>query len=160
VSPEAGTGVVKIQMKNGGDDVPKNVDIKPVFNIVNLTNAAIPMTELKVRYWYTKEPTATDQVMDCFYAMIDCKNITNTSSAFHAVTPPVSGASHYFELVFTGGTLPASGQSGEIQIRVHTEPYADFSEEDDHSYCQSSAFTDTDHVTVYRKDTLVWGVEP
>ncbi len=160
MSPEAGTGVVKVQLSTGEDASPTNSEIKPILNLINLTSSAIPMTELKVRYWYTKEPASTDQRMDCFYAMIDCVNIEIGSSAFHAVTPAVAGANAYFELTFKGGTLPASGQSGQIKLRVHTEPYQDFSELDDHSYCQAASLTDTDHIAVYRKDTLVWGVEP
>jgi hypothetical protein len=160
MAPEAGTGVVKAQLSTLEDASPTNSEIKPILNLVNLTNAAIPMTELKVRYWYTKEPLSTDQRMDCFYAMIDCANIVTTSAAFHAVTPAVTGANFYFELTFTGGTLAASGRTGDIKLRVHTEPYQDFSEMDDHSYCQAASLTDTDHITVYRDDVLVWGVEP
>ena len=157
---DGGTGVVKLQMRNNEDSSPTNPEIKPIYNLVNLTGAAIPLTELKVRYWYTKEPSASTQNLVCDYAVIGNTNLDVGNDTAVAVDAAKPGASWYFELRFTGGSLPANGQTGDIKLRFHTEPFENLSEVDDYSYCQASTLTDWDHVTVYRGGNLVWGVEP
>jgi hypothetical protein len=159
-APDAGTGVVKVQMHNREDTGPTDNEIQPILNLVNLTGAAIPLTELTVRYWYTKEPSDADQNLNCDHAAIGASNIDTGNDVFTALDAAVTGANWYFEVRFTGGTLPANGQTGEIKLRMHTQGFQNFSEVDDHSYCQASTFTDWDRVTAYRDGNLVWGIEP
>jgi hypothetical protein len=157
---DAGTGVVKLQMRNNEDASPTNVEIKPIFNLVNLTSAAIPLTELKIRYWYSKEPSAPGQNLVCDYAVIDKTTIDTGNDVAFAVDAGKLGANWYFEVGFTAGTLSANGMTGDIKLRFHTEPFQEFSEMDDYSYCQATTLTDWDRVAVYRAGNLVWGVEP
>jgi cellulose 1,4-beta-cellobiosidase len=157
---DAGTGVVKVQMRNNEDPSPTNNEIKPILNLTNLTSAAIPLTELKVRYWYTKDNSDSTQILECDYAMIGNTNIDTGNDLAFAVEAGKPGANWYFELRFLGGSLPANGQTGDIKLRLHTGGFQNFSEVDDYSYCQASSYTDWDHVTVYRGTNLIWGVEP
>ena len=157
---DAGTGVVKVQMHNNEDQSPTNSEIKPIFNLVNLTGSAIPLTELKIRYWYTKEPSAPGQNLVCDYAVIGGSNIDTGNDVAFAVDAAKPGANWYFEVKFTAGSLPANGSTGDIKLRFHTEPFQPFNEVDDYSYCQTTTYVDWDHVTVYRGANLVWGVEP
>jgi hypothetical protein len=157
---DGGTGVVKLQMRNNEDASPTNNEIKPILNLVNLTGAAIPLTELKIRYWYSKEPSAPGQNLVCDYAVIGNANIDTGNDVAFAVDAAKPGANWYFEVKFTGGSLPANSSTGDIKLRFHTEPFQDFSEVDDYSYCQATTLTDWDRVAVYRGGNLVWGAEP
>jgi hypothetical protein len=159
-TPDAGGGVVKLQMRNNEDAGPTNNEIKPIFNLVNLTSAAIPLTEIKIRYWYSKEPSASGQNLVCDYAQIGNTNVDTGNDVAFAVDAAKPGANWYFEVGFTGGTLNGGGMTGDIKLRFHTEPFQDFSEVDDYSYCQATTLTDWDHVAVYRGGNLVWGAEP
>jgi hypothetical protein len=157
---DAGTGVVKVQMRNNEDPSPTNNEIKPIFNLTNLTGAAIPLTELRLRYWYTKDNSDSTQILECDYAMIGNSNIDTGDDVAFAVEAGKPGANWYFELRFLGGTLAANGTTGDIKLRLHTSGFQNFSEVDDYSYCQAASYTDWDHVTVYRGGNLIWGVEP
>ena len=64
----------------------------PYFEIVNTGTTAVPMSQLKLRYWFTREGSDA-QVFWCAYAMIDCANVRG---AF--VEAEGQGASHYLEV--------------------------------------------------------------
>jgi len=136
---------------NAGDN-----QIKPHFNIVNHGTRVIDLTQLTIRYWYTDTAEPADMAFACDYAQIGCGNVHN---AFAKVTR--QHASRYLELSFSGGSLDASGQTGEIQARFNRTNWTNFDESDDYSFDPTkSAFTDWYAVTLYRAGTLVWGAEP
>src|SRR5512141_408529 len=72
--------------------------IKPHFNIINQSSSAVPLSELKIRYWYTREGTA-GQNFWCDYSAISgsCSNVTGT---FAQVSPARTGADFYLEVGF------------------------------------------------------------
>jgi cellulose 1,4-beta-cellobiosidase len=135
--------------------------IKPHFNIINQSSSAVPLSELKIRYWYTREGTA-GQNFWCDYSAItgSCSNVTGT---FAQVSPARAGADFYLEVGFSAaaGSIAAGGQSGEIQARFAKADWSNYNETGDYSFDPTkTSFTDWDHVTLYRNGTLVWGVEP
>jgi hypothetical protein len=79
-----------------------------------------------------------------------------------AISPATTNADHYLELSFTGGTIPAGGDTGEIQVRFHDSNYQGmFTQTNDYSFgATATQYADWNRVTVYREGTLVWGVEP
>ncbi len=133
-------------------------DIRPHYEIDNNGTSPQSLTELTVRYYFTADGSA-QQAYACDYAVIGCGSIQAT---FAAITPAKSTADRYFELSFTGGTIPAGGSSGEIQVRFHDSNYqGTFTQTNDYSFGASSTqYADWNNVTVYRNGTLVWGMEP
>jgi cellulose 1,4-beta-cellobiosidase len=141
---------------NAGDN-----QIKPHFNIVNAGGSSVPLSELKIRYWYTREGTV-GQNFFCDFSAIPggCNNV---SGAFVQVSPPRTGADFYLDVGFNAaaGSIAAGGQSGEIQARFAKTDWSNYNETGDYSFDPTrTVFTDWDHVTLYRNGTLVWGVEP
>ncbi|MEI4914003.1 cellulose binding domain-containing protein, partial [Klebsiella pneumoniae] len=65
--------------------------IKPHLNIVNTGATAVPLSELTVRYWYTKDTTQV-QVYDCDFAVPGCANIT---ASVVTLSTPVATADTY-----------------------------------------------------------------
>jgi aryl-phospho-beta-D-glucosidase BglC (GH1 family) len=141
---------------NAGDN-----QIKPHFNIVNPGGSAVPLSELKIRYWYTREGT-TGQNFFCDWSAISggCSNLT---SSFVPLSPARTGANFYLEIGFSSaaGSIAAGGQSGDIQARFAKTDWSNFTETGDYSFDPTkTSFTDWNRVTLYRNGVLVWGVEP
>ncbi|HET9315429.1 MAG TPA: glycoside hydrolase family 9 protein, partial [Vicinamibacteria bacterium] len=152
------TASLKVQYR-AADTNATDQQIKPHLNLVNTGTTAVPLSELTVRYWYTREGTQT-QVYDCDFAVPGCANITAT---FVTLASPVPGANMYLQLAFGAGAgaLNAGAQTGEIQNRLHNQDWSSYSEADDYSFDPTkTAFADWNRVTLYRNGALVWGVEP
>ncbi len=154
----SGTSSLKVQYKAADTNAGDN-QVKPHLNIVNTGSSAVPLSELKVRYWYTIDGDKP-QTYNCDYAVVACANVTGT---FVKLATARTGADYYLEVGFTSGagSIAAGGQSGEIQNRFNKTDWSNYNETGDYSFDPTkTAFTDWTHVTLYRNGVLVWGTEP
>lgn len=136
-----------VQYKAADTNAADN-QIKPHFNIKNLGNSPVELSDLTLRYWVTPEDNKAQQ-FHCDYAVVGCSNVKGSME------------SNYMEITFTGGTVGANGQTGEIQTRANKTDWSNYNEANDYSYDGTkTSFADWDMVTLYYKGTLVWGVEP
>lgn len=150
--PVAATGL-KVQYR-AADTNPSNLEMKPFLQVVNGGSTAVPLAELTMHYWFTDMDTAVSQ-FNCDWAAIGCQQVTG-------VWGSVNGR-RYLEIRFNTGapTLPAGGQTGEIQLRLHHTNWSAYNESDDHSFAPAlTTLTDWQNVTLYHNGQLVWGVEP
>src|SRR5262245_64791888 len=152
------TPTLRLQYRAADPNSPNDNQIKPHFNIVNGGTTTVPLSELTIRYWYTNDGSQP-QVYDCDFASRGCSNI---SASFVSI-PAVTGANTYFQLSFSAGagSLTPGQQSGEIQTRLHSQNWSNYTEGNDYSYdATKTSFADWTRVTLYRNGTLVWGTEP
>jgi hypothetical protein len=133
-------------------------EIRPHVEIVNNGASSQDMTVLKLRYYFTAEGS-TSQAYDCDYAVLGCGILQAT---FQAMATPTATADHYMEVSFTGGSIAAGSNTGEIQTRFHDTNFAvTFTQTNDYSFnAADTAYTQWNQITLYRSGTLVWGVEP
>lgn len=153
-----GTSSLKVQYKAADTNAGDN-QIKPHLNIVNTGSSAVPLSELKIRYWYTIDGDKP-QTYNCDYAVVSCGNVTGT---FVKLATARTGADYYLEVGFTSGagSVAAGGQTGEIQNRFNKTDWSNYTETGDYSFDPTkTAFADWTHVTLYRNGVLVWGTEP
>ena len=159
----------------GGGSNPDVVSVSPLYRIgetgttvnsirANLqiqsaSNISIPLSELTVRYWYTSEGS-TAQTVEIDYAAV---GKTNVVTSVVPLSTAVRGADTYAEFSFTAGagTLSSSGNTGDVQFRIHKNDWTNYSQADDYSFAPSlTSYTANSHITVYRSGKLIYGVEP
>lgn len=143
------TSDLVLQYRAGDTNAADN-QIKPFFNIKNVGNTAVNLSDLKIRYYFSKEGTAAmDSAID--WAQVGGANIQRTFT------------DSYVELSFTAGagSIQAGAQSGDIQLRMYKTDWSNFDESNDYSYDPTkTSYQDWSKVTLYKGGTLVWGIEP
>jgi len=101
------------------DDHRHSRSLGPNLSLVNtgVGLQTIPLSALKVRYWYTTDTATADQY-SCTYAIVGCANLT---TSFVQMATPVTGADHYLEIGFTAaaGSLGPYAETGVIQGAIH-----------------------------------------
>jgi hypothetical protein len=137
-------------------DQPADRFLQPAFELQNTNGTSVPLSELKVRYWYAQE-AGDAPIFHCSGSL--CTFVT---SAFVTVSPARTNADHYFEVGFTGSSALAAGDvSSFLQITI--DRLSNFNETNDYSHDATKAwptFSEWTHMTMYRNGTLVWGTEP
>jgi hypothetical protein len=97
-------------------------------------------------------------MFDCDWSVMGCASITGT---FGVISPAAATADYYLEIAFSAGSIPANGQSGEIQARIHKADWSNFNESNDFSFdATKTAFADWTKVALYQNGVLVWGTTP
>jgi hypothetical protein len=145
-----------VQYRAGNTTAGDN-EIKPFLQVVNTSTSSVPLSELKIRYWYTVDGDKAQNHW-CDWAQIGCANIT---ARFVKLATPKTSADYYLEVGFAGGTLAPGSSTGEIQNRFAKSDWSNYNESGDYSFDPTkTAFADWSRVTLYRNGTLVWGVEP
>ncbi|MCZ8520328.1 MULTISPECIES: glycoside hydrolase family 9 protein [Paenibacillus] len=150
------TGSLVVQYRAGNTN-PADNTIAPHVNIKNTGTTAVKLSDLKVRYYFTKDGSqALSSWVD--WAQIGSGNVNRTFG-----TAAGTGADTYVELSFadTAGSIPAGGQTGDIQLRIAKSDWSSFNEAGDYSFDPSkTAYADWSKVTLYQGGTLVWGTQP
>ncbi len=146
--------------------------------IANLGAMPQALSDLSVRYWFTAEGDHSLK-MECDYAGPLLPN-TSVVGAFTSLTttsgpPATATADTYLEISFQGSAaIPAAGNTGDIQFRVHDTAYATvYDVTNDYSFvaadtaanCKANDMNQapscpTGVVTLYKDHVLAWGTEP
>ncbi|QRK07426.1 glycoside hydrolase family 9 protein [Archangium violaceum] len=156
---QAPASSLSVQYRDGDGNTPTNNQVRPHFKVANGGTTSVPLSELKVRYYFTPDSGEQIQVA-CDYATLNCANITSTVVQMSA---PKTGATHYIEFGFTAGagSLAGGRDTGEIQIRFNKSNWSNFDETNDYSFDPTkTSFSTSSKMTVYRSGVLAWGTEP
>src|SRR5690554_2583542 len=155
-------GTLKVLYKNNTLSETAN-SLQHDIKLVNVGQDPIDLRKVKLRYWFTKEPTA-QQEAHIYWASMGTNKVTARFVELSADTPlPASAkslADHYLELGFTGGNL-APGAEAEIKLSFNTVNWANYYQANDYTY-SSEARDYIEHLpyTAYHEDKLLWGIEP
>jgi hypothetical protein len=139
------------------DTLTTDNKIRPGIRIMNLTSSAVPWSQLKIRYYFTRDTNQTP-VFTCDYAAFGCANVTG-----RFVTLSATGTDYYLEVGFTSGagSIAANSTTLGISPRIHKADWSNFDESNDYSFDVSkTAYMDWTKVTLYHNGVLIWGTEP
>ncbi|RIV27283.1 hypothetical protein DYU11_02935 [Fibrisoma montanum] len=150
---------LSVHYRDGDNNQTSNNIIRPYLKLYNTGTTAVPYGEIAVRYWLTAENFAPMTNLSVYWAQIGTNKVR---MKYVALPQPRQGALGYIEYSFdaSAGELAAGGNSGEIQTGVAKQNWTNFNETDDYSFVAQSAYTQTERITVYRNNTLIWGTEP
>jgi endoglucanase len=155
-APPVPAGAVRVQYRNN-NTAASTQQIQPGLAVINTGTAAIPLTGVTLRYWFTSEGTTPTYSTWCDYAQLGCSAVSSRVVRLSTLRP---GADAYLELSFTGGTLAPTASSGEIQSRLNKTDWSSFTQTDDYSFGAAATYTDAPKVTAYLDGARVWGSEP
>jgi Cellobiohydrolase A (1,4-beta-cellobiosidase A) len=151
-----GTSGLKAQYKNNDSSTGDN-QVKPGLQLVNSGSAAVDLSKVTIRYWFTGESSSAGYQTFCDWAQLGCSTVKTSTSSLPQARP---GADHYLEVGFSAGSLAPGASSGDLQLRMAKSDWSNFDESDDYSRGTNTSYADSVKVTVYVAGSLVWGTEP
>ena len=156
-------GNLKVQFANSSTAATGNT-IGGAMRIVNIGTSPINLSEVKVRYYFSKDG---DQSLNLYFDYAD-----KHSDGYAAITSSVSGgfrsatgnstADTYAEIVFApgAGSLVAGGYAN-VQFRIAKGDWLNFTFSNDYSFNPTSTtLIDWIKVPAYQNGIMVWGIEP
>ncbi|MBV9948989.1 MAG: hypothetical protein JOZ69_19225 [Myxococcales bacterium] len=138
-------------------------------NIINAGTAAIDLSAVRVRYFFTADGDPA-LVFNCDYAGyfqsnmsgFSASGVSGTFLAFQTAASPLVDT--VLELSFASAPLPP-GAAVSVNFRIHDVSFAtNYDQTNDWSRVDSamsgSAYVDADGIAAYLDGTLAWGAEP
>ncbi|MGV9453024.1 glycoside hydrolase family 6 protein [Streptomyces sp. NPDC003635] len=149
-------GGLKVAYKNNDSSATDNA-IRPGLRITNTGSAALDLTGVTARYYFTRDGGSSTVNAWCDYAAVGCSNL---KLRVVPLSTPVAGADAYLEVGFSAGSLAAGRDSGDIQLRMAKSDWSAFNEVGDYSRTTATTYTDAPAVPGYLGTVLAWGAPP
>ncbi|WP_179166657.1 cellulase family glycosylhydrolase [Streptomyces sp. CB03238] len=150
------SGAVKVRYKNNDASATDNA-IRPGLQVVNTGSSALDLRTVSARYYFTRDGGSPSVNAWCDYAAVGCAQVKLRVVPLPA---PVAGADAYLEVTFSGGSLAAGRDTGDIQLRMSKSDWSNFNEANDYSRTASTAYADAPAIPAYTGTTLAWGAPP
>ncbi|WP_257447729.1 cellulose binding domain-containing protein [Archangium lipolyticum] len=140
----AGTTDFTVQYQNYNAASPSDNIIEAGIKIRNNTAASIPLSNVVVRYWFTKNGATTVSPV-CWWWNPACSALVVRTGSVSA-----TGADQYVEIGFTSsaGSLAPGASTQPIDLGI-TFGGTNVNETDDYSYANQLSFADWSRITVH-----------
>jgi hypothetical protein len=139
-----------------------DTQIPIVLRFENKGNTEVPLSELKVRYWFSESDVLPLQYIEWYIG----DESVQPSGAIVGFSPERDSANHYLEISFDapGTVIKAFSDLRNFKFKIVRQGWKPFTSKfDDYSYDDTADefhYKYNDHITLYRNDALVWGTEP
>ena len=136
-----------------------SICIQPCFNLVNDGPNTVPLKDLSIRYYYTKELAGAESY-DCYWVNTgDCNQLA--PPLFANLYPRRPGAERYLELQFTDAAKPLAPDAGfTLQGGFCMPDGKQFTQTGDYSYNDSATYQTSGKVVLLKDGVRIWGSEP
>ncbi|NLL07321.1 MAG: sugar-binding protein [Clostridiaceae bacterium] len=156
VEPPKAETKIELRYKNGKAS-SETESIHPVFKLINSGSKNIKLSDIKIRYYYTKD----NNQLETFW----CDSFTNGSNnvigRFVALKNKKNNADSYLEISFSEGAGEIrAGNSVELLVGFAKNDWSLYNQRNDYSYSVSNSFIHWNRVTLYLNGKHVFGVEP
>lgn len=147
---------VVLRYKNGNSVI--NTDsINPMFNIINNGNQSVKLSNVIIRYYFTKEENKDET----FWCDSFSKGSGNVIGRFVSLSNKKNTADRYLEISFNEAAgLIKPGESIELAVGFANNDWGQYLQRNDYSYSASRSYFDWNRVTLYVSGKLVFGREP
>ncbi len=151
-------GESSLDVKFIGTTASQSNSIVVRYRLTNNGNTAVSLSEVKLRYYFTKEGTQSQN----FYCDWSTAGAQYVSGQFAAIEPAKETADYYLEVGFSSGAGNlAAGQSIEVHSRFAKADWSNYTLTNDYSYKPSgTSYESWDKITAYLSGSLIYGVEP
>ncbi|WP_055588536.1 cellulose binding domain-containing protein [Streptacidiphilus griseoplanus] len=133
---------------------------EPWLEITNAGSTTVPLSDLKLRYYFKSDGPSVSYRFACSWAVKGCANITGTVGT---LASPTATADRYLEIGFTSGagSLAPGQNTGDMQLRFYRSDWQTLTQSDDYSFgAAQTSYANWDKVTLQRAGTLLWGTAP
>ena len=133
---------------------------EPWLQVVNTGTTTVPLSDLKIRYYFKSDGPSVSYRFACSWAVKGCANITGT---FGTLANPTATADRYLEIGFTSGagSLAPGQNTGDMQLRFYRADWQTLTQSDDYSFSGTqTSYANWSKVTLQRAGALVWGTAP
>jgi hypothetical protein len=147
---------VVLRYKNG-NSVANTDNINPMFKIINNGNQSVKLSNITIRYYFTKEKN----VNETFWCDSFTKGSGNVIGKFVSLSNKKEMADRYLEIGFkeAAGVINP-GENLELAVGFANNDWEQYSQKNDYSYSSSRTYFDWNRVTLYISGKLVYGKEP
>ncbi len=131
----------------------------PWLTVVNTGTANVPLSQVKVRYYFKADPGAS-YTYACDWAVRGCTHLTGT---FGTPASPTATADRFLEVGFTAGagSLAPGADTGDVQLRFHRSDWQSLDQSDDYSFGPAqTTYENWTKVTATISGVQVWGTVP
>lgn len=150
---------VKVQYRTSAAGATAD-QVEPWLKVVNNGTASVPLSQVKLRYYFKADSPSAQYRFACSWAVKGCANITGT---FGTLANPTATADRYLEITFTGsaGSLAPGADTGDMQLRFYRADWQTLNQADDYSFDASrTAYADFGRITAQVAGATVWGTAP
>ena len=156
VEPTKAEPNIELRYKNGKANTDTDA-IYPMFMVINNGNQNIKLSDIKIRYYYTKDKSQSET----FWCDSFTNGSTNVIGHFVTLNNKKNNADSYLEISFSeaAGEVRA-GSSVELSVGFAKNDWSQYNQKNDYSYSSSRSFILWNRVTLYLNGKLVFGTEP
>ena len=154
--PTVVTSQTAVQVYSAAMDNPTASQIKTRVELRNTGNVPLPVSGLKLRYYFTSD---NGQLANVYVDYADMGTATVQARVVQLASP-VNGADSYVELSFSGNTgqLNPLSSLGFVDFRLVRSDYGLFNQANDYSYAANYGNVGLNNrITAYLNNNLVFG---
>ncbi|AWS44283.1 cellulose binding domain-containing protein [Streptosporangium sp. 'caverna'] len=157
VTPASAAQSLRLQYRTSATGATAD-QVEPWFNLVNSGTTSVPLSGVKIRYYFKADSAAQQYRFACSWAVLSCSTVTGV---FGTLSPGTATADRYLEVGFTAGTLAAGASTGDLQLRFYRADWQTLTQSDDYSFSAArTTYGDWTKVAVYTGGSLAWGTPP